>query len=183
MTNRIDEQLKAKIEALARQLPIILKETGQTVPVDVTNLINTNFNPGAKTRNPLAATWSNSEKLNHYQTLARSFLPGEPGSLSEIRTTNTGVDVTLGSGLPYAAVHEFGGFIKSKGKMQNYFWAMYYKSKTENPFFRAMALSVAKKGGVTMPARPYFHKAIEEFEQKRLTSKLDEVFTKILEYF
>jgi hypothetical protein len=56
-------------------------------------------------------------------------------------------------------VQEFGGFIASKGNMHKYFWAKF--AETKQPYFKNIALSVKKKGGVNIPARPYFNPAVD----------------------
>lgn len=90
--------------------------------------------------------------------LARSYIPGQPGNLSEVKMEPGKVRVRFGTTLVYASVHEYGGFIKSKGRMHKALWAKYYK--TGNPFFKFAALSVEKKGGVRIKARPFHRKAV-----------------------
>lgn len=65
-------------------------------------------------------------------------------------TATGGIDPAV---IPYAAIHEFGGFIASQGKMHKYFWAKF--AETKLPFYRIMALSVLKKGGVDIKKHPF----------------------------
>jgi hypothetical protein len=48
---------------------------------------------------------------------------------------------------------------KSTYVMAQFFWAKYYTTK--QPYFKRLALSVEKKGGVNIPARPYFNPAVD----------------------
>ena len=96
-------------------------------------------------------------------------------------------EYTIESLLPYAEIHDTGGFIKAtpvtvirkfnpnaKNKvggatrfqtfqMARYFWAMFFKHG--NTFYRAMALHVHNKGGITIKATKYFTKAVKEFRK------------------
>lgn len=191
----IDEQLKAKINAIISVLPSILKESGQKVPLYIQSLINSNMNPGDKTRDPLKATINTSDQLNSFRNLARSFTQGQPGSLTEVKIDASGAVVNVGSSLIYAAIHEYGGRIQAKKTlgsvkrkkdvfaMEQYFWAMYYKSKKENEYFKNLALKIAKDGFITIRARPYFNPAIKDFENKDLLGILQNIINQLIKLF
>lgn len=122
-------------------------------------------------------TWSVSDKLR-VQTgkYYKSFMPNDKDTLTKVTTTDTSLKVDFGSKLP--RLHESGGFIKSKGKMQ--YWFFYQYARTKNPFFKIMGSSVMKKGGVNVKARPHFNPAIEKF--KNITGEwLQRLLDKILE--
>ena len=95
--------------------------------------------------------------------LFRSFTKGQPGNVYKVTQQGSIFELDYGSDLPYAKIQEYGGFIMSKGNMHKYFWAKYAESK--QPYFRNIALSVQKKGGVKIPARPYFRPAVQKFSQ------------------
>lgn len=121
---------------------------------------------------------SKSSKVATYSgALFRSFAKGQPGNVFKVSQQGNIFEVEYGSSLKYAAVHEFGMFIKAtpvtvlKSKsgrklnkstyvMAQFFWAKYYTTK--QPYFRRLAISVEKKGGVDIPARPYFNPAVEK---------------------
>jgi phage gpG-like protein len=120
---------------------------------------------------------SKSDKLTTYSgALFRSFTKGQPGNVFKVSQNGDNFDVEYGSSIKYAAIQEFGGFIKAtpvtviKSKsgrkmnkstyvMAQFFWAKYYTTK--QPYFKRLALSVEKKGGVNIPARPYFNPAVD----------------------
>lgn len=85
--------------------------------------------------------------------LTRSYIPGQPGNISEVEITAHGLKMRIGTSVVYAKIHEKGGFIESKGKMESFFWAMYYATSDE--FYRALALTVRVKGGIQIPPRPF----------------------------
>ena len=96
-------------------------------------------------------------------TLFRSFSKGQTGNVFKVSQNGDNFEAEYGSDLPYARVQEFGGFIASKGRMHKYFWAKF--AETKQPYFRNIALSVKKKGGVNIPARPYFNPAVQRLSQ------------------
>lgn len=120
-------------------------------------------------------TWSPSSKLRSISgTLKGSFMPPqktEKGfkpnkySLTKLSSDDKSITMSIASAAPYASVHERGMFIKSKGKMHTFFWAMYFKTK--NKFYKIMALSVLKRGGVRIKKRPYFKKTNQAFENSQ----------------
>jgi hypothetical protein len=93
--------------------------------------------------------------------LYKSFVPRKEGNINDITYDNGRLRWEFGSSLIYAKIHEEGGFIKSKGKMEGYFWSVY--KKTKNPYYKNLALGVKKRGGVNIPKRPYFNPAINYF--------------------
>lgn len=114
--------------------------------------------------------------------LFKSFAPVEnEDGFNELKINDKGFEISLGSRLEYAAIHEYGGFIKSKGRMHKYFWYKYSESK--NAFYKIMALSVLKRGGVNIPKREYFSIALKSFEKKHLPVILQQFIDKFRDMF
>ena len=171
--------LNRNIEAVAKILFATVSEVKEELPFHIAASIQSNMGTGDKAYDKMKATWSASQQLQHRGSngggLANSFGGGK-NSTTKITFDNYSVKATIGSALPYAKIHEEGGFIAAKNykvtrsgrkipAMAAYFWAMYFKSNKSNPFFRTMALSVTKKGGVTIPARPYFDQSIKALQK------------------
>lgn len=95
--------------------------------------------------------------------LFRSFARGSEGNVYRVQESSGNFELEYGSELPYARIQETGGFIKTKGKMEGYFWARY--KETGVAYFRNIAIKVRRVGGVNIPARPYFAPALQRFRQ------------------
>ena len=122
--------------------------------------------------------------------LFQSFIKNNPNNIYRAKQSGNKFELEYGSKVVYAAIHEFGGFIKgtpltvikSKSgrkmkkettKMAQFFWFKYYKTKA--PFFKRIALSVEQKGGVDIKARPYWQNAINDFNsnvKERFTQQM-----------
>ena len=172
-------KLTKNIESVAKLLFATISEVKAELPFNIAAQIQSNMGTGDKAYDKMKATWSSSQQLQHRGSngggLAQSFGGGKNSS-TEITIQDFSVKAKIGSKLPYANIHERGGFIAAKkykvtksGRkipaMAAYFWAMYFKSNQANPFFKTMALSVTKKGGVDIPARPYFDSAIKAIQK------------------
>lgn len=119
-------------------------------------------------------TWSKSQKLTtRTGKLYKSFAPNNSNNIFVVDTGDGKLLIKYGTRLIYAGVQENGGFIKSQGRMHLWFWAQY--QKTHNEFFKIMALSVKKKGGVTIPARPYFAPGVERFQREGMPLLLKDI--------
>ncbi len=172
----MSDDFTIKAEALINEIPSWLKDMGQRGAVAMQGYIGAEMGAAGTSEswkqgksnsafNPAEETWSNEKNLRvKGGRLLASFGKDSPDTLTKIEHDKMKLNITVGSKLIYANVHEEGMQIKSKGRMHKYFWAMYYK--TNNPFFERMALSVMARGGVTIPARPYFKPAVREFERK-----------------
>jgi hypothetical protein len=154
--------------------PVILKSL-ERMPFVMQAYIGTNMEfRGAADR--IAPSTSSKLAINS-GNLFRSFTKGQPGNVFKVSQEGDNFEVEYGSSLKYAAIQEFGGFIKAtpvtviKSKsgrnmnkstyvMAQFFWAKYYTTK--QPYFKRLALSVERKGGVNIPARPYFNPAVEK---------------------
>ncbi len=85
---------------------------------------------------------------------SHSFSAGGGATKESIREVKIGkghLEGIIGTTVPYAAIHEFGGTISVTPKMKGFFWHMWYE--TGDTKWRAMALT--KKQSFTMPKRPY----------------------------
>ena len=131
-------------------------------------------NTGLKSR---IAPSTNARLEINTGNLFRSFARGGGGNIYKANVSGNLYELEYGSSLPYAKIHEYGGFIRSKGNMHKYFWARF--AETNNTYFRNLALHVQKKGGVTIPKRPYFAPALQRF--KTSGKYQDEVKAKVIQ--
>lgn len=126
-------------------------------------------------------TWSKEKQLRVQSgRLFKSLAPNSPDNIATIQVSSGKVALLYGTRVVYAAIHESGGFIASKGKMDKWFWAQY--AQTKNEFFKVMALSVRKKGGVTVKARPYFNPGVEAFRREGLPLLLQDIAEGLMQY-
>ena len=61
------------------------------------------------------------------------------------------VEISTGSGIPYARIHQFGGRVPISDKSRGFFWFMFKQTGAEK--WKYMALS--KQASFKIPARPY----------------------------
>jgi len=92
--------------------------------------------------------------------LARSLIGarqdrGSEEGIFDLSPTNSGVRLTFGSEVPYAAIHEYGGTQQVTGKQRRFFWAK--AAETDADKWRAMALSET----LNYPERPYLRPALD----------------------
>ena len=85
---------------------------------------------------------------------ARQDRGGEEG-IFDLSPTNSGVRLTFGSEVPYAAIHEYGGTQQVTPKQRRFFWAKAIETDADK--WRAMALSDT----LTFPERPYLRPALD----------------------
>lgn len=109
-------------------------------------------------------------------------------SIQAAATENTAMAYTNRVG---AALQHFGGEVRAKKKlgsvkrkkdvwaMEQYFWAMWYKSSKKEKLFKILALHMQKHNSITVPARPfliltdpYKEMIIEEIRQHVTTLNL-----------
>lgn len=124
---------------------------------------------------------STSKKLDvRTGKLSKSFVPNDKNNIFKMKYQNGRLNLEYGSSLPYANIHEKGGFIKTKGKMEGYFW--YKFASTNNPYWKYLALAVRKNGGVNIPARPYFEQGLEDFFRSNagIGAVLDDIVNEIV---
>ncbi len=70
------------------------------------------------------------------------------------------ISTSIGSNVIYAAIHELGGQIEATPSMWGFFWHKFKSTKDDK--WKWMALSLRKKGFITIPARPYLRPSLEE---------------------
>jgi phage gpG-like protein len=127
-------------------------------------------------------TWSKEKQLRVQRgRLFKSLAPNSPDNITTIQVSEGKVALLYGTRVVYASIHESGGFIANKGKMDKWFWAQY--KQTKNEFFKVMALSVRKRGGVQIPARPYFNQGVEAFRREGLPLLLQDIAEGLTEMF
>ncbi len=96
--------------------------------------------------------------------LFRSFLPRSKNTLSKTIVTESKVTLTVGSKLPYANIHEKGATFTATPKQIG--WFLWASQMYNNKYFFALFLKAKLKRSFVIPARPYFFKAVAEFEKK-----------------
>ena len=190
----------AKIAALMNKLPKILESWGYEVTVLFQGLISKNMgNDGVSddyrsggsdsSHSDSSTTWSNSKDNLRLKSgrLISSFRPNTKSTFVDVKSNK--IKIHLGSDVEYASVHDKGMFIKAtpittkKGrktyKMAQYFWAKYYETDKANSFFKIMALSVDKRGGVKIPKRPYFAPALSTLKNVKLKMMLEKLIVQL----
>jgi phage gpG-like protein len=170
-----------------------LKEVASDTKLLFVSYIQNQFLLGQKVT-PETATKSTAKKLHLRDRtgLAKSF---ETDSTAEL--TNNNLEIVLQSNKKYAGIHNTGGFIKAKPvtvtnrntgvqrqtyRMALFFWAMFFKSSNE--YWKALALSVQKRGGVEIPKRPYFDEGIKQLRMNLEKDFVEGVFLpKMIEFW
>lgn len=94
--------------------------------------------------------------------LFQSFIKGNTNNIFRVKGDKDSLELEYGTKLIYARIHEEGGFIKSKGKMQ-WFAAAQYK-ETKSPFWAKITGAIIRDGGINMPKRAYFKPAVKDWE-------------------
>lgn len=101
-------------------------------------------------------------RLARSLTGARSAQPTEgavraaPEGVFDLSPTRNGVQLTYGSRVPYAGLHEYGGRRPVTEKQRGFFWGKYMRSGEDR--WKAMALSKV----LTYPERPYLGPALSD---------------------
>ncbi len=192
-------ELAAKIDALEKHLSKILEAWGYETTTLFQGLIGKKmgFRPTEAdftnnvSNNPFSRmneTWSKKKHLRlRSGKLFQSFKPTK----EKVSATKQNIKLELSSDVEYANIHEKGGFIKATPittksgrktyRMALWFWAQYYATKKQNEFFKIMALSVDKKGGVRMKKRSYFGPALHEFKTTKLKLRLQKLIDIIIQ--
>lgn len=117
-----------------------------------------NFNESAP-----SSPFGSGKKLNvRSGALTRSLVPGQPGNATKIQTSGGFLKMSIGTSVVYAKIHEYGGFVKSKGRMHKFLMARYMATK--NLVYLYTSLKVKRDGGINMPARPFMAPAAERLK-------------------
>lgn len=147
-----------KVIAVIRAIPSIMTEAAQEISEDFAAYID------AQMQQSKIAPFSFNSSDRLFSNSPVGGLADSFRTDSKVSVSGSGVTGTLQSEKPYANIHNVGGFIASKGNMHRYFWAQY--AKTKQQFFKIIALSVIKNGGVTIRKRAYFDNAIADFQER-----------------
>jgi len=126
------------------------------------------------TNNSVAKVSKNNTKHLRSNTgaLLNSFFTTQNFTLNYVNGVFAG---GIKSDLPYARIHEYGDFVKSKTQFSMFGGLMKMFFKTGDEAYKIMAFSALKKGGVTIPARPYFNPFINEMNKDGLPKWWNEV--------
>ncbi len=190
------------IEKIIKELRRLFKEVAEKTPTNVQGFIGRELGEsklsagyaGGGAAFPSSEETFNTTKKLRLKTgkLFRSFNEKDINTLTKTEVKGDKVKITIGSKLPYARIHETGGFIKATPvkskrrktfKMAQYFWAKYLdKNDGGNIFHKIMALSVQKKGGVDIPKRPYFKPALKAFEKKGMKILIENAVKKLIRF-
>lgn len=172
----VDEKIARVIAAIPALMTATAEMLGEDFPA---------FIEAEMTQSKIAAaTFNTSDTLHSNRPvggLADSFRPDGKDSGTTITVTASGITGEFGSKKPYARIHNTGGFIASKGNMHKFFWAQY--AKTKAPFYKIIALSVMKKGGVNIRKRAYFDNAVKEFNDKAIPQITANILLRVRQIF
>jgi len=83
------------------------------------------------------------------------FESGKKESIRKVSIKGAKFEGTIGTKVPYAAIHEFGGETHPRvtAKSRKFFWAMYFE--TGEDMWKGMALTDKDSFTVNIPPRPY----------------------------
>jgi phage gpG-like protein len=95
--------------------------------------------------------------------LFRSFAPGNPENIFNMRISGGKITGEYGTEVPYAEIHEYGGTLSQDvtDKQKAFFWAMFYKTSEDKYKYMALAKTLNRK----VKARPFFGPAIKQFNR------------------
>lgn len=164
-----------------RALPKIMKRAMQDASVAIsgyvganmaTRAVSTAYKSGASDTPFANATNRNPAKGEGTLRVAsgrlyKSFVKGKEGNVFEIETTEDGMTtLRIGSTVPYAAIHEYGGTIANPGGTPYMIvdGGRVLFLKKGDP----RAIGSTKAHSITMPARPYLGPALARFEKEAL---------------
>lgn len=175
---------------IKRDLNRILKESEQELAQLMFDYLSFQFGEqvsvsddyrSGKTDNSVAKLTQNKTKHLRSNTgaLLNSFFSKQT---FDINYSNGIFSGQIGSNLPYADIHEYGGFIKSKTKFSMFGGLMKMYFTTGDEAYKYMALGALKHGGVNIPARPYFKPFEAEFNREGLPKWWNEVEKRLNEY-
>ena len=94
--------------------------------------------------------------------LFQSFIKGNVNNIYKVTQNGSSYNLEYGTKVVYAKIHEYGGQIKATDKSKRFARAMIVKTNRSPMWIRIYA-AMRKKGYITMPKRPYFKPAVEDF--------------------
>lgn len=95
------------VKHIARQI----KQTAELIPEELPLYISKYLKSSSQGRG--FAKSMNKNLQDKTGTLYRSFTPRDKNNITDIKYNSDGVQITYGSKLPYASIHETGAFIKA----------------------------------------------------------------------
>lgn len=175
-----------QLQEIQRRFPAIVKSALESAPYLLAGYIGEQMDFRPAQNGAVAFAPSTSKNLATGKgDLYRSFLPKDKNNITKV----SGTSVEIGSKLPYATIHEYGGEIRAKKKvsslnrkkevfaMEQFFWRKYFE--TGSPLYKNLALRINEFGFITMPARPYFEPAMQAFEKDGFDQLLDNIMQPI----
>lgn len=171
-------ELIKNIDKLKKEFPVIIREEALRLPLIFQKYLKKHLEMTSAGSTFLFSINKGNMLRYNKGRLFRSFNPqaSEPyfkaekkkDSLTEIKQMGTQTLVTIGSNLPYAKIHEKGGFIPfnkppfGKGNKNNrgFFFATFGK-------FLTGTSNNTGKGGITIKPRPYFEAAWRDMENEK----------------
>ena len=89
------------------------------------------------------------------------FEGGKKESIRKVMATGSKIEGIIGSKVPYAAIHEYGGktTTTTSYKARSYFWWAYFETGDEK--WKAMALSRKSRFSRDIKERPYLRPAVK----------------------
>lgn len=175
---------------LTKDLHRILKDSEQELSVLMYQYLSFQFGENVKIKDVYFTNEKSSASLEVSKNNTKHLRFGTGALLNsfftpqtfEINYSNGVFSGQIGSNLPYADIHEYGGFIKSKSKFSMFGGLMKKYKETGDEAYSIMALSALKHGGVNIPARPYFAPFVAEFNREGLPMWWNDVEKRLNEY-
>jgi len=175
---------------LTKDLHRILKDSEQELSVLMYQYLSFQFGENVKIKDVYLTNEKSSASLEVSKNNTKHLRFGTGALLNSffdkqtfnINYSNGVFSGHIGSNLPYANIHEYGGFIKSKSKFSMFGGLMNMYMKTGDEAYKYMALSALKHGGINMPARPYFAPFVAEFNTKGLPMWWNDVEKRLNQY-
>lgn len=171
---------------LTKDLHRILKDSEQELSVLMYQYLSFQFGENVKIKDVYLTNEKSSASLEVSKNNTKHLRFGTGALLNSffdkqtfnINYSNGVFSGHIGSNLPYADIHEYGGFIKSKKDGDVFIMAKGLMKKfmqTGDEAYKIMAFSVMKNGGINMPPRPYFNPFINEMNKDGLPKWWNEV--------
>lgn len=122
-----------------------------------------------------------SDTIRAFNTRTGLMASFTKGNANNIFEENGILGFKLGTKLPYANIHEFGGKIRQmiSEKQRSFFWFKAYQTGEEK--YKGMALG--KELNINIKARPYFEPAIKEWEKERQDTFINNLLDEIISEF
>ena len=167
-------------KALKTALPKIMKRAMQDAQIAVAGYIGANMATRAVSaayRSGASDTpFANSTNRNPAKgegtlrvasgRLFKSFQTGKEGNIAEVSIVEGAATLKIGSSVPYAAIHEYGGAVANPGGTPYMIvdGGRVLFLKKGDP----RGIGTTKAHSITIPARPYLAPALAQFEKQAL---------------